>query len=132
MRAVFGLLIRRSSALGLAFFVLAAPAPVHAGYITFNFTGSVTSVDSALGGKFTAGDSLSGSFTIDTSVAARSGSTSTAAVFDALTNVDLAVGAFTASSSGLRRCLPGITTPRPRSIALQSHPWPRMGLAAEV
>ncbi|HSQ56135.1 MAG TPA: hypothetical protein VLM40_10375 [Gemmata sp.] len=100
MRAVFGPLIRPGPALWIFFLVLAAPAPARAGFVTFTFTGSVTNVDSALAGNFTPGDTLSGSFTIDTSVAALSGSTSTAAVFNALTNVDLAVGAFTASSSG--------------------------------
>jgi PEP-CTERM motif len=68
--------------------------------ITYDFSGTLTSVDSALSNEFSAGETFSGSFTFDPSVTATSDSNSVTAVFDALTSFNITIGsAYTGSST---------------------------------
>lgn len=78
---------------------MAGPGKARADLITFEFTGTVDGVDAPLVGPFAIGDTLSGSYTFDSTVAARAGSTSTFATFDALTNVNFSIAAFGGSSA---------------------------------
>jgi hypothetical protein len=80
-------------------FVLLQSVPAFAASITYNFTGTVGSVDSAASGSFSNGQTLTGSYTFDSTTAPRSGSTSTFAVYDALTNLSFNIGSYTASST---------------------------------
>ncbi|MCI0733368.1 MAG: PEP-CTERM sorting domain-containing protein [Methylococcaceae bacterium] len=66
--------------------------------ITINFTGTVNSVSSSLGGTFSGGQTLTGSYTFDSSIGARAGSTSSFAVFDALQSLSFSIGGYSASS----------------------------------
>ncbi|MGH8548168.1 MAG: PEP-CTERM sorting domain-containing protein [Methylococcales bacterium] len=66
--------------------------------ITFNFAGTVNSVGSSLGGTFSAGQTLNGSYIFDSAVGARSGSDSSFAVFDALQSLNFSIGGYSASS----------------------------------
>lgn len=80
--------------------VLAGPRRACADLITYEFTGTVDGVDAPLAGSFAVGDSLSGTYTFDSTVAARAGSDSTFAVFDALKNVTFTLNGFNGSSAG--------------------------------
>lgn len=94
-------LLARSAALGLAAVVLAGTAgPARGAFITFQFTGTVDGVDEALSGTFKVGDKLAGSYTFDSTTAARSGSTSNFAVFDALTALNFSTKSYSASTTG--------------------------------
>jgi hypothetical protein len=75
-------------------------APASAALITYSFTGTVGGVDTDLNPPFSNGQTLIGSYTFDSSVAARTGSNSNFAVFDALTNLSFTIGSYTASSTG--------------------------------
>jgi hypothetical protein len=74
--------------------------PARAAPLTYSFTGTVDSVDVGLGGTFSVGQALTGSYTFESTTAARAGSNSTFAVFDALTAISFSVGGYSASSSG--------------------------------
>jgi hypothetical protein len=78
---------------------IAAPA-VQAAPITFSFTGTVESVDPALSGTFAAPSTLTGSYTFESTTAARAGSNSTFSVFDALTELSFSIGGYSASTTG--------------------------------
>lgn len=67
--------------------------------ITINFSGTVNSVSGSLGGTFSGGQTLTGSYTFDSSIGARAGSTSSFAVFDALQSLSFSIGGYSASSS---------------------------------
>lgn len=67
--------------------------------VTFQFKGTVTSVSAALSPPFNIGDTLSGSYTFESTTAPRGGSNATTAVFDALTSLTLTIGGYTASSN---------------------------------
>ncbi len=67
--------------------------------MTYNYTGTVISVDAELSGTFSVGDSLSGSYTFESTTAARTGSTSQFAVFDALSSASYTVASYTATST---------------------------------
>jgi hypothetical protein len=68
--------------------------------ITIQFTGTVLAVDPALAGTFAPGQTLTGSYTFESLTAPRAGSTSTFAVFDALTAFNFSIGSYSASSTG--------------------------------
>lgn len=93
---------RRSALLaGLAALVLAGfGGTARAGLVTVEIGGTVTSVDEALSSQFAVGDSLSAVYTFESTTAARSGSTSNFAVFDALTQLGFSIGAYTGLTYG--------------------------------
>jgi hypothetical protein len=68
--------------------------------ITVNFTGTVASASAGVASALGAGDTLSGSYTFESTTAARAGSTSAFAVFDALTALSFTINAYAASSNG--------------------------------
>ena len=78
---------------------MAAPA-AFASPITFTFSGVVGSVDSELGGTFSALSTLSGKYTFESSTVARLGSNSNFAVFDALSGLQFSIGGYGGSTSG--------------------------------
>jgi hypothetical protein len=67
--------------------------------VPFQFTGTVDSVDAALAGTFSVGQTLTGSYTIESTTLPRGGSTSASAVFDALASLQIDLGAYSAASS---------------------------------
>jgi hypothetical protein len=67
--------------------------------VTIHFTGTVDSVPASVSSYISNGDTLSGSYAFDSATAANSGSTSTFAVFDALTSFSFALDSFSGSSS---------------------------------
>ena len=73
--------------------------PVQAVPITFNFTGTVTGVDSSLSPTFSTGQTLTGSYTFESTTPPRAGSDSSFAVYDALTAVNFSIGSYSASST---------------------------------
>lgn len=73
-------------------------APAVAAPITFTVSGVVDASDPAFAGIIDIGDALSVTYTFESSTAARAGSDSTFAVFDALTSLTLTIGSYTASS----------------------------------
>lgn len=83
-----------------AIVLVAWSAPSRADLITFSFAGTVDSVDPALAGTFSTGQTLTGTYTFQSTTPARAGSNSTFAVFDALTHLNFALGSYAATSSG--------------------------------
>ncbi len=75
------------------------PTMARATLITYNFSGTVDTVDPALASTFSTGQTLTGSYTFDSTIAATGTSTSASAVFDALTSVSFTVGSYSASST---------------------------------
>ena len=82
-------MIRRT--LGLAASLLVAIVitgsaihPARASVVVYHFTGVVNDVDTGLAGTFSVGQLLDGYYSFDSTVAARLGSNSNFAVFDAL------------------------------------------------
>jgi hypothetical protein len=65
-----------------------------AAILTYNFTGHVTNTG-GLGSDFNVGDSVSGSFTVDSGIAPRGASTSTFAVYDNLISLNATIGSYT-------------------------------------
>ena len=65
--------------------------------ITYDFSGTITSVDDGFT-AVTVGESFSGSFTYNPNVA--NSGTANSAVYDALTSLTVTIGGFTATSSG--------------------------------
>ena len=92
--------LRQLASIGVAILLVAWSAPARADLITFSFAGTVDSVDPALAGTFSAGQSLAGIYTFDSATSARAGSTSTFAVFDALKNLSFTLGSYAATSTG--------------------------------
>ena len=80
-------------------FLAGLPTMARADLITYNFSGTVDTVDSALSSIFSSGQTLTGSYTFDSTTSAVPGSTSAAAVYYALTSVSFTVGSYTASST---------------------------------
>lgn len=68
--------------------------------ITINFTGTVTGVGAGVASDFSIGDPLSGSLTYESTTVAVGGSTSTTAVFNALTAMSFTIGGYSASGAG--------------------------------
>ncbi len=93
-------MIHRYLAVLVAMAAAGASTTARAGLITFSFAGTVDSVDPTLGGTFLVGQTLTGTYTFESTTVARAGSNSTFAVFDALTNLDFTLGSYSASSSG--------------------------------
>lgn len=89
-------LIGATFALALA---AALPMSADAALVTYTFSGTVTTVDGNLNPPFAPGNALSGTYTVDDSVSALPGSTTTSAVYNALTTLTFTVGGYTASSS---------------------------------
>jgi hypothetical protein len=90
-------MLRLSPSIALVVALLGAPA--RADLITYTFTGKVTSVDPALAGTFSAGQTLTGQYTFDPTTPPVAGSNSSFAVFDALTNLHFTLGSYSAASS---------------------------------
>jgi hypothetical protein len=87
----------RSIAVGVVLSI-AGVVSASATSITYNFTGTVDAVDPALASEFAIGDTLTGSYTFESTTAARAGSNSNSAVFDALTSLQFQIGSYFASS----------------------------------
>jgi hypothetical protein len=94
----FGFFAAAAAALFLLAGVVAKP--VQAASITIQYTGVVDSVDAALAGQFSVGQVLTGTYTFDSTVAARSGSDSANSVFDALLALSFTIGSYAGSSTG--------------------------------
>lgn len=92
--------LRQLASIVVAILLVAWSAPARADLITFSFAGTVDSVDPALAGTFSAGQTLTGTYTFESTTAARAGSTSTFAVFDALKNLNFTLGSYAATSIG--------------------------------
>jgi hypothetical protein len=78
--------------------VLGSGASASAGTITFSMTGVIDATDPALAGVIDVGDTLDLIYSFESTTAARAGSNSTFAVFDALTALSFTVGGYSASS----------------------------------
>ncbi|HTI52345.1 MAG TPA: PEP-CTERM sorting domain-containing protein [Planctomycetaceae bacterium] len=72
--------------------LLMATSVARAEVFLATYTGTVQSVPTELSADFAVGDAISGTYTFDTSVAARPGSTSNAAIFDALLSFSIKIG----------------------------------------
>lgn len=89
----------------LASFVLAAglavaSLPASAASITYDFAGTLSSpIPADLASSYSVGQSFSGSYTFDSTTAALGGSTSSTAVYDALTAFSFTLGGTNGSSS---------------------------------
>jgi hypothetical protein len=68
--------------------------------ITISFTGEVSGVSGGLGGAFSVGDLLSGSYTFESTTAPRVGSDANGAVYDAVTDVVFSIGSYSAATAG--------------------------------
>lgn len=84
----------------LAVSVLVAAGQASASVVTVGFTGVVDAVDSDLSSGFSVGQTLSGTYSFESTTPARAGSDSNFAVFDALTSVNFSIGSYSGSSSG--------------------------------
>lgn len=80
----------------LAMLAVVVPPEAQAVSITYSFTGTVSSSDPTLVG-ITPGDSLTGSYSFESTTPPRVGSDATFAVYDALTSLTFTVGSYTAS-----------------------------------
>lgn len=81
--------------LGLGLAGVAAAAPV-----TYAFSGVLDSVDPALDSFFTPGDTISGTFTYESTTVALPGGDTVSAVYNALTAISFTIGSVTGSSTG--------------------------------
>jgi hypothetical protein len=79
--------------------LVALTIPVQASLITYNFSGTVTGVDASLSSLFSNGQTLTGSYTFESTTTPRTGSTSGFAVYDALTALSFSIGSYSASST---------------------------------
>jgi len=70
-----------------------------AALLTGNYSGTVTFVPTELSSEFSVGDTISGTYTFESTTAARAGSTMNFAAFDALTSASYTVGSYTATSA---------------------------------
>lgn len=73
--------------------------PAQSALVTYEFTGFVDSVPSELSPPFSAGQEVSGSWTVDTSVGALPGSDASLAPFPALTSFSISTDTYAASDS---------------------------------
>ncbi len=83
--------------------LLIAGSVVEASPVTLNFTGTVGPVDSGVSSQFATGQTLTGSYTFESTTSANAGSTSNAASFDAITGLNFDVNGYTgnfASATG--------------------------------
>ena len=85
------------------FLVLGQAVTAQAAPITFEFSGSVTSVPSELGGTFSTGDALTGSYTFESSASDLTPLSTSQGVYDSPSGgMQVTIGTSTASSTGLR------------------------------
>ena len=92
--------IRRLAASAILASGLGLGVAAHGAPITYAFTGTVASVDAALAPPFAAGNTLSGTYTVEsTAVAVPAFSNSVSAVFYALTSLSFTLGSYNASSA---------------------------------
>jgi len=82
--------------------VCGTPQATEAVPITFQTSGTVVSVDPALAGTFSAGNTLSLLYTFESTTPPRAGSTAFSAVFDALKSLSFSISGYGASSTGAR------------------------------
>lgn len=73
---------------------------VNAALLTANYSGTLTDVPTELMPQFAVGQTVTGSYTFESTTTARAGSTSSAAFFDALTNASYSAGTYTATTTG--------------------------------
>ena len=91
---------RAGTVMAMVTMTLGAVATAEASPITISFTGVVSSVSGGLGGDFAVGDVLTGSYTFESTTAARAGSDSTFAVYDAITDLSFTLGTYSAATAG--------------------------------
>ncbi len=83
--------------------LLIAGSVVEASPVTLTFTGTVGPVDAGVSGQFATGQTLTGSYTFESTTSANAGSTSNVASFDAVTGLNFNVNGYTgnfASATG--------------------------------
>jgi hypothetical protein len=80
--------------------LLMASAAVEAAPVTFTFTGTVELVDSGLTSQFAKDQTISGSYTFESTTAAVTGSTPAVAQFDALTALNFNLAGYTGGIPG--------------------------------
>jgi hypothetical protein len=74
--------------------------PSYATTVTFDFTGSLYSVDPTLAGSFAPGDSVVGSYTFDTDLIDQDPSDPTVGIYDSSSAYSVSAGSFTSTGSG--------------------------------
>ena len=80
--------------------LLMASAAVEAAPVTLTFTGTVGSVDPGLSSQFANNQTISGSYTFESTTAAVAGSTSAVSQFNALTALNFDLGGYTGGIPG--------------------------------
>ncbi len=83
----------------LALSLIGLASSAQAAMLTANYTGTVTFVPTELSSEFSVGDTITGTYTFESTTPARAGSTMEFAVFDALTSASYTVGSYTATSA---------------------------------
>ncbi len=73
---------------------------VNAGLLTATYSGTLTDVPIELTPQFAVGQTVTGTYTFESTTTARAGSTSNAAFFDALTAASYSAGTYTATTTG--------------------------------
>lgn len=86
--------------LAVSMFGVGLAGRVEAAPITIDFSGVVDFVDPSLTGTFAPGQTLLGSYTFESTTAARSGSTSQFGVFDAISALNFSIGSYIAGANG--------------------------------
>ncbi|WP_146372538.1 PEP-CTERM sorting domain-containing protein [Symmachiella macrocystis] len=89
-----------AAVLAATLFGVCCVGSVNAGLLTANYSGTLTSVPVELMPQFAVGQTVTGSYTFESTTTARAGSTSNAAFFDALTNASYSAGTYTATTTG--------------------------------
>ena len=119
-------------AMGLAGAVAALPAS--AALVTYNFAGTIGAVPSDLGGVLSNGQTVSGSFTFESTTAPRAPASPTQNAFDALTSFSFSVGGVSGSSSSASELQidhnPGVLTDRFALVSRASDGLTATGLPA--
>lgn len=92
--------IRRLAASAVLVSGLGLGAAAQAAPVTYSFSGVVNAVSAGLAPPFAAGNTLTGTYTVESTTAALGGSTAVSAVFNALTALSFTVGGYSASSAG--------------------------------
>jgi hypothetical protein len=91
------------SSMVAAFVSVFGGAAVHGSTVTFNFTGVVNSVDAPLSSAFTVGDSITGSYTFDTTAANTDpGGDPNVGIYNSSLAFTVSAGRFTSSGTGFQ------------------------------
>jgi len=91
--------VAMATAAAAGLLMVVASGVAEAAPVTLTFSGTIDVVDPGLSGQFGINQTFSGSYTFESTTAARTGSISTVAAFDALTALNFNVGGYTGSFS---------------------------------